>query len=69
MNHPYLTRRDFLRLSGLGFGATVLAACSPRATEAPTSVPTSPSATEAIQPTAVALEEPRALVGDVLDFA
>jgi len=68
MDHPYLTRREFLRLSGLSFGAAVLAACAPRATEAPTSIPTGPPATEAIQPTA-ALTEPRALVGDVLDFA
>ena len=65
MNHHSLTRRDFLRLGGLGLGATALAACGAPITAAPTTAPP----TTAPQPTAASAEQPRVMVGDVLDFA
>ncbi len=57
-----LTRRDFLRLSGISLGTAALTACAaPVVTTAvPTPVP---------QVTATPAEEPHAIVGDVLDFA
>jgi len=61
MNQSLLTRRDFLRLSGWSLGAAVLAACSPEATNTP--VP------RAVSSNATVVEQPRVLVGDVLDFA
>ncbi len=57
-----LNRREFLQAGGLGLSAAVLAACSarlPQATAAPT---------RAARPTEVPLTEPRAIIGDVLDF-
>jgi len=62
MKRLTLTRRDFLRISGMGLGAAALAACTTPAapTPAPTAVP---------QPTATPADTPRVIVGDVLDFA
>ncbi|MBM4422357.1 MAG: hypothetical protein FJ030_03065 [Chloroflexi bacterium] len=65
MPHSYLTRREFLRLGGLGLGAAALAACGAPATVAPTVAP--PTALP--QPTAVPAEQSRVLLGDVTDFA
>jgi hypothetical protein len=55
-----VSRRAFLRLGGAGLGAVTLAACGAQ--------PATP-ATTALQPTAAAQDAPRAIVGDVLDFA
>jgi hypothetical protein len=62
MKRLTLTRRDFLRISGMGLGAAALAACAAPAapTPAPTAVP---------QPTATPADVPRVIVGDVVDFA
>jgi hypothetical protein len=62
MKRASLTRRDFLRLSGMSLGAAALAACTTPAVPVPT-----PTAVP--QPTATPTEAPRVLVGDVLDFA
>ncbi len=48
-----MTRREFLRLSALGIGATLVAACTPNAQ--PTTLPTKP------QPTALPTPQPTAL--------
>lgn len=63
MKYYFLTRREFLRLGGLGLGAATLAACGAPPTAAPTAAPTALP-----QPTAPAAEAPRIMVGDVLDF-
>ena len=34
-----ISRRDFLKVTGIGFAAAVLAACAPKATQAPTQAP------------------------------
>ncbi|HLB48456.1 MAG TPA: hypothetical protein VJL59_15730 [Anaerolineales bacterium] len=65
MQHSYLSRREFLRIGGLGLGAAALAACGAPATVAPTTAPS----TAVPQPTATPAEEARVIVGDVLDFA
>jgi len=61
MNQDTVTRRTFLRLSGVGLGAVTLAACGVQ--------PATPNATPALQSTAMPDDVPRAIVGDVLDFA
>ena len=63
MQSKILSRRDFLRLSGLSLSAAVLTACGAAATQEPTPRPTTVPA-----PTQAPLTEPRVLVGDVLDF-
>src|SRR3989304_6256089 len=65
MQHSYLSRREFLRIGGLGLGAAALAACGAPAPVAPTPAPS----TAVPQPTATPAEEARVIVGDVLDFA
>lgn len=61
-----LSRREFLQVGSLGLGAAILAACSGQTTPSPTATA---AATQAgAQPTAIP-EEPRAIVGDVLDFS
>jgi hypothetical protein len=62
MRRHILTRRDFLRIGGVSLGAAALAACT--APAAPTAVPTAVP-----QPTTAPADTPRAIVGDVLDFA
>ncbi len=62
MNTIPLSRRKFLHLSSLGLGAAALAACAPAAT--PTAAPTA-----APLPTSPPAESPRAILGDVLDYA
>lgn len=61
MDQAHITRRDFLRLSSIGFGALALAACGERPGAA---TPTAP-AQLGIAPEV----EPGAIVGDVLNFA
>lgn len=67
VKHKSISRREFLHLSGLGLGAAVLAACTDQGAPSPTATaaPTQPAA----EPTAAVTEEPRAIVGDVLDFS
>lgn len=64
MRRRTISRREFIHLSGMGLGALALAACSPAATPEPTATATEPKPTET-----EAVEEPHAIVGDVLDFA
>ena len=61
-----LSRREFLRVGSLGLGAAILAACSGQTTTSPTATAVATEA--AAEPTAVP-DEPRAIVGDVLDFS
>ncbi|MDA0991758.1 MAG: twin-arginine translocation signal domain-containing protein [Verrucomicrobia bacterium] len=80
MQTTHLSRRQFLRMSALGSGAVLLAACAaptpePTATPAPpTATPVPPTATP-VPPTATpvtpagAAEAAEVIVGDVLDFA
>ena len=50
-----LSRREFIRIAGLGSAGVILAACGPQATEQPTgAVPTNAPATPAFTPTAEA---------------
>jgi ABC-type glycerol-3-phosphate transport system substrate-binding protein len=46
MSSKKMSRREFLKLAGIGMGGVVLASCAPQATEAPV-VPQAPAATEA----------------------
>jgi hypothetical protein len=61
-----LSRREFLQVGSLGLGAAILAACSGQTTPSPTATAVTTEAGPA--PTAVP-DEPRAIVGDVLDFS
>ena len=61
MKQGVVSRRTFLRLSGVSLGAVTLAACGGQ--------PAAPNATALPQPTAIPTEGPHAIVGDVLDFA
>ena len=69
MKHPYISRRDFLRVGGLGLSGSILAACGVQATPAPTTAPATAAPTAVPQPTAAPAEQPRVVVGDVMDFA
>ena len=64
MTRKMLSRRDFLKIGGLGIGSAVLTACGPAATAEPTPVPTT-----APDPTAAPQPDPTVLVGDVLEHS
>lgn len=68
MEHKPINRRDFLRITGLGFGAAIVAACAPRTTPTPEPTPVLPTDTPP-PPLPPTVDEAHAIVGDVIDFA